>query len=316
MQGVRTIHDLDARLRMMDEFEDYSQVLSLGLPPIEGMAGPDQAPEFARVANDGLAELCAKYPDRFAGYVGALPMSAPDAAVRRPSASCSTATPMGCSFIPTSTATASTSRASFRSSRSPPRRASRCCCIPARTANVPGLRRPRPNRNTRSGPILGWPYETSATMARLIFSGVTTRLPNLKVLVHHLGAMIPFFDARLDTGWATLGSRTSDEDYSGVLKMLGKPLMDCFRDFYADTRCAAAASARCAGSNSTAPITCCCLRRAVRRRGRRELYPRDHEGASASLDISAADKEKICYRNAQALFKLHGVLYLTLIAIG
>jgi uncharacterized protein len=73
MQGVRTIHDLDARLRMMDEFGDYSEVLSLGLPPLEALAGPDQTPEFARVANDGLAQLCAKYPDRFAGYVGALP---------------------------------------------------------------------------------------------------------------------------------------------------------------------------------------------------------------------------------------------------
>src|SRR3954453_9217219 len=30
MQGVRTIHDLDARLKMMDEFDDYSEVLSLG----------------------------------------------------------------------------------------------------------------------------------------------------------------------------------------------------------------------------------------------------------------------------------------------
>ena len=29
MQGVRTIHDLDARLRMMDAFADYSQILSL-----------------------------------------------------------------------------------------------------------------------------------------------------------------------------------------------------------------------------------------------------------------------------------------------
>ena len=82
MQGVRTIHDLDARLRMMDEFDDYSEVLSLGLPPLEALAGPDRTPEFARVANDGLAELCAKYPDRFAGYVGALPMNAPDAAAK------------------------------------------------------------------------------------------------------------------------------------------------------------------------------------------------------------------------------------------
>jgi predicted TIM-barrel fold metal-dependent hydrolase len=141
-------------------------------------------------------------------------------------------------------------------------------------------------------------------MARLIFSGVTTRLPDLKILIHHLGAMIPFFDARLDTGWATLGSRTSDEDYSGVLAMLGKPLMACFKDFYADT-------ALCGGRIGTV----CGL----------EFYGADHvlfasdapfgaEGGASyiretmkvidSLDIAKADKEKICYRNAQALFKL------------
>ena len=44
MQGVRTIHDLDARRKMMDEFDDYSEILSLGLPPLEAMAGPDQTP--------------------------------------------------------------------------------------------------------------------------------------------------------------------------------------------------------------------------------------------------------------------------------
>jgi len=81
IQGVRTIHDLDARFRMMDEFQDYTQVISLGMPPLEGMAGPKETPELARVANDGLAELCEKYPDRFAGFVGALPMNAPDAAI-------------------------------------------------------------------------------------------------------------------------------------------------------------------------------------------------------------------------------------------
>jgi hypothetical protein len=80
MQGVAAVHDLDVRFRTMDEFEDYTQILSLGLPPLEGMAGPDQTLEFARVANDGLAELCDKYPDRFSGFVGALPMDVPDAA--------------------------------------------------------------------------------------------------------------------------------------------------------------------------------------------------------------------------------------------
>ena len=39
------------------------------------------------------------------------------------------------------------------------------------------------------------------------------------------------------TGWSMHGEPIlpTDEDYSGVLKMLGKPLLDCFREFYADT---------------------------------------------------------------------------------
>ena len=81
IQGMHTIND-EARFRIMDGFENYVQGLSLGLPPLEAMAGPQDAPEFARVANDGLAELCAKYPGRFCGYVGGLPMSAPDEAAK------------------------------------------------------------------------------------------------------------------------------------------------------------------------------------------------------------------------------------------
>ena len=61
--------DLDARLRLMDPFPDYRQVISLGSPPIETFAGPDAAPELARVGNDGLAELVDRYPDRFAGVI-------------------------------------------------------------------------------------------------------------------------------------------------------------------------------------------------------------------------------------------------------
>jgi aminocarboxymuconate-semialdehyde decarboxylase len=116
--------------------------------------------------------------------------------------------------------------------------------------------------------------------------------------------MIPFFDALLDAGWAARGSRTSDEDYSGVLKMLGRPLLDGFRDFYADT-------ALCGGRVGTV----CGL----------EFYGADHvlfasdapsgaEGGASSiretmkvlalLDIPAADQEKLCYRNAETLFGL------------
>src|SRR5207248_5674755 len=65
VQSMPTIADLDARFRVMDEFGEYKQFLTLAAPPLEALAGPDKTPRMAEIANDGLAELCAKYPDRF-----------------------------------------------------------------------------------------------------------------------------------------------------------------------------------------------------------------------------------------------------------
>jgi len=48
--------DLDQRFRVLDEFPDVRQVITLGQPPIEVLGGPDQSPAIAHEANDGLAE--------------------------------------------------------------------------------------------------------------------------------------------------------------------------------------------------------------------------------------------------------------------
>lgn len=216
IQGVRTIYDLDARFRMMDQFADYTQILSLGLPPLEGMAGPDRTPEFARAANDGLAELCAKYPDRFAGYVGALPMDVPEAAIKEAERILIHGNANGLQ-LHTNVNGACLDEPRFWPIYEIAEKSNKPILLhPARKPDFPDFAAEKTSKY-EIWTIFGWPYETSATMARLIFSGVMTRYPKLKILTHHLGAMIPFFDARMDTGWATLGSRTSGEDYSNVL---------------------------------------------------------------------------------------------------
>ncbi len=270
MQGVRTIYDLDARLKMMDEFDDYSEILSLGLPPIDAMAGPDKSPEFARIANDGLADLCAKYPGRFAGYVGALPMNAPDEAVKEAERILIDGNANGLQLHTNVNGACLDEPRFFPIFEVAAKSGKPILLHPARTANFPDFPAEKKSKY-EIWTILGWPYETSATVARLIFSGLTTRLPQLKFLIHHLGAMIPFFDARLDTGWATLGSRTSDEDYSGVLKMLGKPLRrhGALRRTHRDSL-----RARILWRRSRAV----CIRRAVRSAGRGKLHSRNNEG--------------------------------------
>ncbi len=59
MRGIPCIYDLDERFRVMDMFKDknYTQILSLAVPPLEALGTPEVSAELARLANDGLASL-------------------------------------------------------------------------------------------------------------------------------------------------------------------------------------------------------------------------------------------------------------------
>ena len=64
------ISDLDARFRVMDRHGDYAQVLVLAVPPLEEVDPPQAAAELARRANDEMADLVLRFPERFAGIRG------------------------------------------------------------------------------------------------------------------------------------------------------------------------------------------------------------------------------------------------------
>src|SRR5208282_1725996 len=78
---LATLCDVEARLRLLDEFGDLQNVLSLANPPLELVAAPELSPELARIANDALAEICLRHPDYFPAFIAALPMNNIDAAL-------------------------------------------------------------------------------------------------------------------------------------------------------------------------------------------------------------------------------------------
>src|SRR5215831_19460326 len=82
VRNMPTIVNLDARFKVMDEFGEYCQVISLPAPPIEALGGPDQSPDIARLANDGMADVCRRHPDRFPTFIASLPMNNPDASIK------------------------------------------------------------------------------------------------------------------------------------------------------------------------------------------------------------------------------------------
>src|SRR5260370_28448293 len=78
---LTTLWDMDARLRLLDQFDGDSQVLSLANPPLELIATPERTPELARFGNDQMAQLCRQHPDRFPAFVASLPMNHVDASL-------------------------------------------------------------------------------------------------------------------------------------------------------------------------------------------------------------------------------------------
>ena len=231
---IPVLWDLDARLKMMESFPGYRQILTLSLPAIEFLAPRDRSPELARVANDGMAEICAKHPDRFPAFVASLPMNNVPEALREMDRAI---TELGAKGIQIFT------NVNGRPLDEPEfipifeRMAKYDLPIwvhPTRTAKFPDYVSETKSKYEIYW-LFGWPYETSVFMARLVFSGMLEKLPNLKIITHHLGAMAPFFDERIGYGMDQLGTRTSDEDYTVILKRMGRRPVEFFKMFYADT---------------------------------------------------------------------------------
>ena len=53
------------------------------------------------------------------------------------------------------------------------------------------------NRKPDNNIVFSWEYELSQAMMQIVEKGIFQKYPNLKIIVHHAGAMIPFFAGRI-----------------------------------------------------------------------------------------------------------------------
>jgi aminocarboxymuconate-semialdehyde decarboxylase len=233
MSGIPALVDVDLRLRMMDRHEGYVQVLTIANPPIEVIAGPDRSPELARLANDEMAALVRRYPDRFPGFVASLPMNNPDAALREIDRAIDDLGATGVQVYTNVNQQPLDRPEYLQILERMARRRLPVWMHPARAALPDYAGEPRSKFDLWWA--FGWPYETSNAMGRLVFSGIFDRHPELVVITHHMGAMIPFCAGRIGGGLDQLGSRSDDPEDAAALSRLKKRPIDYFRMFYGDT---------------------------------------------------------------------------------
>jgi predicted TIM-barrel fold metal-dependent hydrolase len=300
---IRSLWDVDERLRVIDPFDDYAQIISLAAPPIEALGEPATTAALARLANDEMAELVGSRPETFVGFVAGVPMNDVDATLAEIDRAVEELGALGIQI--------------YTHVNGLPLDDSRFEPVFARIAELDRAIWVHPARNS-SWPdypteekskfelwwLFGWPYDTSAFMARLVFSGIVTRHPGLKVITHHAGGMIPFFSGRVGPGMDSFGARTPKDERELVDSGLeGRPI-DAFRRFYADTAVFGAPHAlRCAYDffgvehmlfASDMPFDPV-----------QGTFIRDTIADVEALDISDSERERIYEGNARELLRVH-----------
>ena len=296
-ENMSVLTDLDARFKMMDELESYRQVLSMASPTIEVVA-PDDSETVAKILNDELAEIAAKYPKYFAGAVCSLPMDKPEAAARELERSLKDLKMLGVQLFTNCNGKAIDGPEYWPIFEIMSKYDLPILLHPARAKTHPDYLAEKESKYI-IWQIIGWPYETAAAMFRIALSGILDKFPNLKIICHHTGSMIPYFAGRIESMFGMFQGIIEQE----IGHPLQRPPMDYFRSFYGDTATFTAASIECAcdflGADhvifgSDAPFDAEGGRFSVR----------ESTNAVNNARISAEDKRKIFYKNFETLFKV------------
>lgn len=299
IDGVPTLYDLNRRFQIMDGYEGLMQVLTIAAPPIETVADSKKAVNLAKLANDEMAELIYKYPDRFAAAVACLPMNNVDAALEEVDRALNELKFRGVQVA------APINDKSLDSPEFIPLYEKMCkydlpiWIHPMRPTDYPDY---RTEDKSKYGihRTFGWVYETTAAMVRLVFSGILERYPSLKIITHHSGGMVPFFAERMRVGYDRVEMREGENLKQG----LTKPPIEYFKMFYCDTAIAGNTSAlMCAhsffGGDHMMFGTDMPFDNQLGDRFTREII-----AAIEQMDIPETDKRKIFEENAKKLLRL------------
>jgi uncharacterized protein len=223
------LNDIEVRLKSLQVTPDVAQVLTLSAPPVETLVSSEDAVKLSRIANDEMAAMVEKYPDKLIAAAACLPLNDIDASIKELERAVTQLGMKGAQIF---------SNINGETLDLPKFRPFYEKILQYDVAlwihpwDQPGVPRTNP---------LNWPYETSTAMLRLAFSGILKDYPGIKFIVHHCGAMIPFFEQRikwLASAFIMEGKRVEDpleylhQFYVDTALYGGTPALMCSYAFF------------------------------------------------------------------------------------
>lgn len=230
-QARAILTNIDKRIAFMDARKLDISVL-IPLPWIETAptvwANASQAAEAARLCNDALAKTVQSHPTRLYG-VALLPTTEPQAMVRELDRAVG-----DLGFVGAMIAVGPTvKRVDHGEMAALFGRAAHLdvplWLHPSRPITYPDYIDEQLSQDL-DWQTLGWLHDTSTAMTRIVFAGLFERYPNLKIITHHHGALIPLFANRMENGY-----RSFEQSGTRFKTTIKQPYIDHFRKFYCDT---------------------------------------------------------------------------------
>ena len=206
------VADLEIRMRLMSRYPQVLQMLTMANLPLERFVEKKaDAIELAKTGNEDLADIVLHYPDKFMGAAAILPMNDVDAACKEAERAIKEYDLQGIQLY-TRINGEPVADEKFR----PLFKLMDDYGLPIWI---------HPTLNPQLDPdndMFSWEFELSSCMHKLVVSGIFKEFPDIKIIIHHAGAMIPFYTGRVHY---TLN----------LYPMPYKGLSDDFHKFYVDT---------------------------------------------------------------------------------
>jgi len=193
--------DPEVRIGLMDKYGINIQALSLTTELLYGLTD-DEAASICRIANNANYDLCKRYPDRFVN-VCAIPLTDMKMAMYELERAINE---LDCRAVIVSTnqkGKGLDSKDYYPFYEKLVQYKLPLLLHPTYWESYPLVDESEWTLMSR----FGWPFDTTQAVWRMIFGGVFDAFPTLKVIMHHLGAMFPYFVGRIETGLMKLSKR-------------------------------------------------------------------------------------------------------------
>ena len=276
---------LDKRLRMMDDHGIDVQILSI---PRSSDYSSENGPYLARVANDGIAAVVRKHPDRFAG-LASIPIKNMERAMEELDRAFNELKMKGLCISGHIGGIPLDSKELWPFYE-------RVVELDVPLLVHPGI---PPGAEAMKGYALlstvGFEFDLILGMTRLIFGGVLEAFPALKFIFSHLGGGMPFLKERVESHWEF--AKTDPDLQTKISKHPSEYLETIYLDTVSFYKPAILCAIQCSGVDNLLfgtdyPFS-----------GRKDALG-DSVRIIKEMDICEKDKKKIFSENAKKLFKI------------